>query len=239
MLHVKCGDRTEELAVDAILVGTGRVPNVNGLNLEGVGVEFDSRYGVRVDDRLRTTNPRIFAAGDVCSQYKFTHMADAMARIVLRNALFKGRAKASALTIPWCTYTDPEIAHVGLYEHEAKERGIAYRVFTQELNRVDRAVLDGEDEGFVKILVHQKKDTILGATIVAAHAGEMISEITLAMVGQLGLGTLANTIHSLPHSGGRNQEGRRRLHPHPPHPHREMALRQVARLEPRVNDLPR
>ena len=148
--------------------------------------------------RLRTTNQSIFAAGDICSRFKFTHAADAMARIVIQNALFKGRARASALIIPWCTYTDPEIAHVGLYEHEAKERGIAFRTFTQSLHDVDRAVLDGEDEGFVKVIVDARGDRILGATIVAAHAGEMISELTLAMVGRLGLRTIANTIHPYP-----------------------------------------
>ena len=139
-----------------------------------------------------------YAAGDVCSRFKFTHAADAMARIVIQNALFQGRARASALTIPWCTYTDPEIAHVGLYEHEARERGIAFRTFTQELADVDRAVLDGEDEGFVKVLVGARRDKILGATIVAAHAGDMISELTLAMVGGLGLRTIARTIHPYP-----------------------------------------
>src|SRR4029077_2742983 len=122
----------------------------------------DPKEGVKVNDRLQTTNPRIFAAGDICSTYKFTHMADAMARIATQSALFLGRAKFSALTIPWCTYTDPEIAHVGLYEHEANKRGIACRSFIQELKDVDRAVLDGEDEGFVKILVTQKGDKILG-----------------------------------------------------------------------------
>ena len=198
VLHLKCGDREDTLAADAILVGTGRVPNVDGLNLERAGIEFDAKTGVTVDDTLRTTNANVFAAGDICTKYKFTHAADAMARIVIRNALFKGRSKVSALTIPWCTYTDPEIAHVGLYEHDAKEKGIAHRVFTQELSRVDRAVLDGEDAGFVKLVVHPKKDTILGATIVAAHAGEMISEVTLAMVGGLGLSTLADTIHPYP-----------------------------------------
>ena len=163
-----------------------------------VGVEYDQREGIKVSDQLRTTNARIFAAGDICSRFKFTHAADAMARIVIQNSLFMGRAKASSLIMPWCTYTDPEIAHVGLYEHEAKERGIPYRTFTQELDDVDRAILDGEDDGFVKVLVTPKGDKILGATIVAAHAGEMISEITLAMVGGLGLGAIARTIHPYP-----------------------------------------
>ena len=198
VLHVKCGERTDELAADAILVGTGRVPNVDGLNLKEIGVEFDEKKGVIVDDRLRTTNANIYAAGDVCSRFKFTHAADAMARIVIRNALFWGRAKASALTIPWCTYTSPEVAHVGLYEHDAKAQNIEHRVFTQELNGVDRAVIDGENTGFVKFVVHPTKDRILGATIVAAHAGEMIAEVTLAMASGLELGDIANTIHPYP-----------------------------------------
>lgn len=186
-----------DLTVDEILVGTGRAPNVEGLGLEAAGVAHD-KTGVKVDDRLRTTNRSIFAAGDICSRYQFTHAADAMARIVIQNALFFGRAKASALTMPWCTYTDPEVAHVGLYEHEAKEKGIPVQVFTQELNRVDRAILDGEDEGFVKVLVRDGTDQIVGATIVAAHAGDLISEVTLAMVGKIGLKTLAATIHPYP-----------------------------------------
>jgi pyruvate/2-oxoglutarate dehydrogenase complex dihydrolipoamide dehydrogenase (E3) component len=198
VVQLTCTQGRQEILVDEIVVGAGRVPNVEGLNLGAVNVRYDSHEGVWVNDRLQTSNPNIYAAGDICSRFKFTHAADAMARIVIRNALFKGRAKASALTIPWCTYTAPEIAHVGLYEHEAKERGIAFRTFTQELGDVDRAVLDGEDEGFVKVLIGPKGDKILGATIVAAHAGDMISELTLAMVGRLGLGTIANTIHPYP-----------------------------------------
>jgi pyruvate/2-oxoglutarate dehydrogenase complex dihydrolipoamide dehydrogenase (E3) component len=198
LVHVACAEGQREIVVDALLVGAGRVPNVEGLDLDAAGVRYERKEGVWVNDRLQTTNPRIFAAGDICSRFKFTHAADAMARIVIQNALFKGRARTSALTIPWCTYTDPEVAHVGLYEHEARERGMAFRTFTQELHEVDRAVLDGEDEGFVKVLVDARGDRILGATIVAAHAGEMISELTLAMVGRLGLRTIANTIHPYP-----------------------------------------
>ena len=188
----------EQLATDQILVAAGRLPNVEGLNLEAAGVAYDKRTGVHVDDYLRTTNKRIFAAGDICSKYKFTHTADAMARIVIRNALFLGRARASALTIPWCTYTDPEIAHVGLAEKDAGERGIEIQTFVQEFRDVDRAVLDGETDGFAKVHVLKRTDKILGATIVARHAGDMISELTLAMVGGLGLGALARTIHPYP-----------------------------------------
>jgi pyruvate/2-oxoglutarate dehydrogenase complex dihydrolipoamide dehydrogenase (E3) component len=195
---VLAGEPDREIVVDEILVATGRRPTVDGLALAAAGISFDLHRGVTVDDRLRTTNPRVYAAGDVCSKYKFTHAADATARIVVQNALFHGWAKASALTVPWCTYTDPEIAHVGLSEPDAKEQGIAYRVFTQEMNRVDRAVLDGEDEGFARLLVHPKKDRILGATIVSSHAGDLMAEVTLAMAGGLGLGTLAKTIHPYP-----------------------------------------
>jgi pyruvate/2-oxoglutarate dehydrogenase complex dihydrolipoamide dehydrogenase (E3) component len=198
VVHVAAGVGQREIVVDALLVGAGRVPNVEGLDLDAAGVRYERKEGVWVNDRLQTTNSSIFAAGDICSRFKFTHAADAMARIVIQNALFRGRARASALVIPWCTYTDPEVAHVGLYEHEARERGIAFRTFTQELHEVDRAVLDGEDEGFVKAIVAARGDRILGATIVAAHAGEMISELTLAMVGRLGLRTIANTIHPYP-----------------------------------------
>jgi pyruvate/2-oxoglutarate dehydrogenase complex dihydrolipoamide dehydrogenase (E3) component len=186
-----------ELRVDEILLGVGRAPNVEGLGLEAAGVIYD-KTGVKVDDYLETSNRNIYAAGDICSVYKFTHAADAMARIVLQNALFRGRARASALTIPWCTYTDPEIAHVGLYEKDAQEKGYRTRTFVHELRDTDRAILDGEVEGFAKVLVAQGSDEILGATIVSPHAGETISEVTLAMVGKLGLGTLAKTIHPYP-----------------------------------------
>lgn len=143
-LSLDSHDRHHDVTVDEILVGVGRSPNVEGLGLEQVGVAVD-KAGVKVDDRLRTTNSRIYAAGDICSRYKFTHNSDFQARIVIRNALFRGRAKASALTVPWCTYTytDPEIAHVGLYERDAKERGVPITTFVQELGDVDRAVLDG------------------------------------------------------------------------------------------------
>ena len=186
-----------EMVVDRILAAAGRAPNVEGLGLEVVGVEFDKK-GVRVNDRLQTTNPRIYAAGDVCSPFQFTHAADFQARIVIQNALFKGRARNSSLIIPWCTYTTPEIAHVGLYEKEAAARGIAIDTYTQELSGVDRAILDGETEGFVRVHVRKGTDHILGATIVASHAGDMISEITLAMNGNLGLKKIASTIHPYP-----------------------------------------
>jgi pyruvate/2-oxoglutarate dehydrogenase complex dihydrolipoamide dehydrogenase (E3) component len=198
LIIVEQNGGSHELCVDAILLGVGRAPNVEGLNLEAVRVAYDRQEGVKVNERLQTTNPRIYAAGDICSPYKFIHMADALARIAIQNTLFLGRAKASALTVPWCTYTDPEIAHVGLYEKEAEEKGIPVQTFVQELHDVDRALLDGEVEGFVKIHVRKGSDKLLGTTIVARHAGEMISELTLTMVGRLGLKTLATVIHPYP-----------------------------------------
>lgn len=196
-LKLESHGKSYDEPIDKLLIAVGRAPNVEGLNLEAVGVEYDKR-GVKVNDRLQTTNSRIYAAGDICSRYQFTHAADFMARIVLRNALFKGRAKASSLVIPWCTYTSPEIAHVGLYEIEAKEKGIEVDTFVQELKEVDRAILEGEDEGFVKVQVRKGTDRIVGATIVARNAGDMISEVTLAMTHGLGLKKIASTIHPYP-----------------------------------------
>jgi pyruvate/2-oxoglutarate dehydrogenase complex dihydrolipoamide dehydrogenase (E3) component len=184
--------------VDAILTGIGRVPAVQGLNLEAAGVAYDAERGVHVDDFLRTSNSRIYAAGDVCLEHKFTDSADASARIVVQNALFLGRKRISALTIPWCTYTDPEVAHVGIYVREARERHIPVKTFTVPMHDVDRAIADGEEDGFVKIHVQDGTDTILGATIVARHAGEMINGISLAMVAGIGLRTLARVIHTYP-----------------------------------------
>jgi pyruvate/2-oxoglutarate dehydrogenase complex dihydrolipoamide dehydrogenase (E3) component len=192
----------ESITVDEILVGVGRAPNVEGLNLEAVGVEYDQKQGVKVNDYLQTTNPRIYAAGDICMNWKFTHAADAAARIVIKNTLFSplglGRSKLSSLVMPWVTYTDPEIAHVGLYEREAKEKGIEVEAIAIPLSQVDRAIADGEEEGFVKILHRKGSDQILGATIVARHAGEMISEVTTAIVGKVGLSQLSGVIHPYP-----------------------------------------
>jgi pyruvate/2-oxoglutarate dehydrogenase complex dihydrolipoamide dehydrogenase (E3) component len=187
-----------ESVVDEILVAVGRTPNVAGLGLEAAGVAFDTRTGVQVDERLRTTNRRIFAAGDVCSRYQFTHAADFLARTVLANALFMGRQKASALTIPWCTYTDPQIAHVGLTAHQAATDGVAIDTFTQPLTGVDRAILDGETAGFARVHVKKGTGTILGATVVARHAGDMIGVYTMAMTHGLGLGALAKIIQPYP-----------------------------------------
>ena len=183
--------------VERLLLAVGRTPNVEGLNLEAAGVAYDKK-GVQVNERLQTTNRRIYAAGDICFPYKFTHTADATARIVIQNALFFGRSKSDALTVPWCTYTDPEVAHVGLYPREAEEKGIAVDTITVAMNTVDRAILEGDDDGFLDVYVKKGTDEILGATMVCRHAGDMISEITVAMAAGAGLGTIARTIHPYP-----------------------------------------
>ena len=156
---------------------------------------FD-KDGVLVDDRLRTSNPRIFAAGDVCSTFKFTHAADAMARVVIQNALSFGRKRASALVIPWCTYTDPEVAHVGGYEEEARRGGRRVETITIPLEDVDRAVVDEEGDGFVR--VHHERGRLLGCTVVASRAGEMIGVATHALTHGASLIDLGSTIYPYP-----------------------------------------
>ncbi len=188
----------QQLTVDEILVGVGRTPNVEGLDLEKAGVEYD-RSGVRVNDYLQTTNPKIYASGDICLPFKFTHTADAASRAVIQNALFPGpKKKISRLVVPWCTYTDPEIAHVGFYPHEAEQRGIAVDTWEVPMSDVDRAIAEGDEEGFLKVHCKRGTDSILGATIVARHAGEMISEVTTAMVAGMGLGGFSGVIHPYP-----------------------------------------
>ena len=196
VLVISNDGQEEELVCDAILAGVGRRPNVDGIGLEVAGVKY-SEKGVEVDDRLMTSNPRVYAAGDVCSRFKFTHAADAMARIVLANSLFFGRRKASGLVIPWCTYTDPEVAHVGAYETDDLP-GVEMATLTEQFSHVDRAILDGEEEGFARVHYDKKSGRLLGGTIVARHAGEMISELTLAITSGLKVSALSATIHPYP-----------------------------------------
>ena len=186
------------LVASDILVAAGRAANVEGLGLEQAGVAFSSGQGVRVDEHLRTSNPRVFAAGDVCMKWKFTHAADAAARIVIQNALFAGKKRLADLVVPWVTYTDPEIAHVGLTASQALARGVELDTYMVPMSDIDRAVCDSETAGFAKVHVRKGTDKILGATLVGAHAGEMIGEVCLAMTSGLGLGRIASTLHPYP-----------------------------------------
>jgi pyruvate/2-oxoglutarate dehydrogenase complex dihydrolipoamide dehydrogenase (E3) component len=191
------GGESSDVAFDAVLVAAGRRPFLENMGLSEAGVAYDDR-GVKADERLRTSNRRIYAAGDVCSSHKFTHAADAMARIAVQNALFFGRKRVSSLVIPHCTYTDPEIARVGITQDEAADRGIPLTTLTVDLRDVDRALLAGETEGFARLHLEKGTDKLAGATIVAPHAGELIAEITLAMTSGLGAGAIADAIHCYP-----------------------------------------
>ncbi len=189
------------ISVDAILTGIGRLPALSGLDLEAADIAYVADKGIIVDDFLRTSNRRIFAAGDVCMEHQFIDVAEASARIAVRNALCFGRARLSALMIPWCTYTDPEIAHIGQYVRQARERGIPVTTYTVPMHEVDRAIIDGEERGFVKIHVRDGSDRILGATVVAHNASEMINGLSLAMVAGIGLKTIARVMHTYPTQG--------------------------------------
>ncbi len=197
-LHVVVGGVPRVLEVDEIVVGIGRAPNVEGIGLEAAGVAFDPKVGVKVDARLRTTSRRIFAAGDVCMATKFTHAADAAAKLVVRNAFFFGRRRVADLRVPWCTYTDPEIAHVGLYARDAESSGQEIDTYVTPLSANDRSRAEGEDHGFVKIHVAKGTDRIVGATIVARHAGELIATLALAMSAGYGLGRFVDLILPYP-----------------------------------------
>jgi pyruvate/2-oxoglutarate dehydrogenase complex dihydrolipoamide dehydrogenase (E3) component len=193
-VHLDDGDAIE---TDALLVATGREPRTADLGLAAAGVAFDAD-GVRVNDRMQTSNPRIFAAGDVASAHKFTHAADALARLVVQNALFFGRARASGLIVPHATYTSPEVAQVGPTVEAARARGLAVDVLRIPLAHVDRAVIDEESEGFLQLLIAPASGRIVGGTIVAARAGDLCGELSLAVTSGLRIGALGAAIHPYP-----------------------------------------
>jgi pyruvate/2-oxoglutarate dehydrogenase complex dihydrolipoamide dehydrogenase (E3) component len=197
---VRCthGGASHEMIASHLLAAAGRAPNVEGMGLEAAGVEFDVKTGVAVDERMRTSNPRVYAIGDVASRFHFTHAADAQARMVVRNALFYGRGRAEDLVIPWCTYTEPELAHVGIPADEAAERGDEVQSITIPLAEVDRAKTDGETDGFLRVHLRAGSDTILGATLVGPHAGEIISQVTQAMTAGIGLAKVGTTVFPYP-----------------------------------------
>jgi pyruvate/2-oxoglutarate dehydrogenase complex dihydrolipoamide dehydrogenase (E3) component len=196
-LRISHEGAAQTVAASHLLVAAGRAPNVEGLGLEQAGVASDE-HGVTVDERMRTSNPRVYAIGDVASKFKFTHAADAQARMVVRNALFFGRGKVADLVIPWCTYTSPEVAHVGISPAEVRERGDQVQTITIQMEEVDRARLEGTTEGFFRVHLKAGSDTILGATLVGEHAGDLISQVTQAMTGGIGLGKLGDVIYPYP-----------------------------------------
>jgi pyruvate/2-oxoglutarate dehydrogenase complex dihydrolipoamide dehydrogenase (E3) component len=185
----------QEIEGDQLLVATGRTPDVSGLDIDRAGIQAGSK-GIVVDDRLRTSNRRVYGAGDVCSRFQFTHAADAMARIAIQNALFFGRRKASALTIPWCTYTDPQLAHVGLSPDSARARDERVETMTVPFTEVDRNVLDDETEGFLR--VHHRRGRVVGCTIVSSQAGDLIGLATNLIGRRARVAELSSTIFPYP-----------------------------------------
>jgi pyruvate/2-oxoglutarate dehydrogenase complex dihydrolipoamide dehydrogenase (E3) component len=196
-LTVRGADGTRELPYDALLLGTGRKAKVDGLSLEAAGVRL-GKDRVEVDEYLRTSNPNIYAAGDVAFPEKFTHAAIATARLCVANALDGANRPARELVIPHCTYTDPEVAQVGLTPRRAREEGVPIDTYRLDLAKVERAFIDGEEEGFSAIYTRRASGEIVGAMLVAAHAGEMISELTLATTNKVPLEGLAETVHCYP-----------------------------------------
>jgi pyruvate/2-oxoglutarate dehydrogenase complex dihydrolipoamide dehydrogenase (E3) component len=186
------------LPVDQILLSTGRSAKTESLNLSAVGVECDPDGRIQIDDWFCTNNPDVYAAGDVCMEHKFTNIAEASGNMAVMNAFGLGERRLSRMTVPWCTYCDPEIAHVGMNIWDAKRQSIAVKTYTVMMQDVDRAIIDGRDDGFVKIHVRGGTDEILGATIVASRASEMINEVAVIMHAKLGLAQVAGILHTYP-----------------------------------------
>jgi pyruvate/2-oxoglutarate dehydrogenase complex dihydrolipoamide dehydrogenase (E3) component len=197
LVHAERLGELLSVEVDEILLATGRIPALENLGLEAAGVTVEGGHPV-VDDTLRTSNHRVFVAGDAAGLWAFTHAADAMARLVLQNALFLGRKRVSALHVPWCTYTEPEVAHVGLGAEEAYGAGGRVLTLTTEMSANDRAIVDEQTEGFARIHADARSGKVLGATLVSRHAGESIGEAALAVRLGLKMGALADTIHPYP-----------------------------------------
>ena len=187
------GDIT--LECDQLLVAVGRRPNCEDLGLEKAGVDFTPR-GITVDRRMRSSQKHIYVVGDVCGPYPFTHMAEYQAGIVISNAIFRFPKKANYRVVPWVTYTDPELARVGLSEQQAIEQGIKPTVLRFDFKDIDRALAEAETDGFYKLVTYKGK--ILGASILGPHAGELIHEIVLAMQANIKIGKISTAIHAYP-----------------------------------------
>jgi pyruvate/2-oxoglutarate dehydrogenase complex dihydrolipoamide dehydrogenase (E3) component len=202
VLETMNNDIKSDIEADEILLSIGRIPNVEELGLETAGIAFDHKQGLKTDDFLRTTNSNVYAAGDVCMALKFTNAAQATGRMAMRNALSSGQERKSQLTIPWCTYCDPEIAHIGMHVWEARQQSIPIKSFTVMMHDVDRAITDGLHSGFLKIHVAEGTDRILGATIVSSRASELINEMSVIMSAGIGMKDLATVLHTYPAESG-------------------------------------
>jgi pyruvate/2-oxoglutarate dehydrogenase complex dihydrolipoamide dehydrogenase (E3) component len=197
-LDLVSDDVRYSIPIDEILLSAGRAPNVEELSLESAGIAFEARFGIEVDANLRTTNVDVYAAGDVCKGHHFTHIATACAQLAVRNAFGAQLEHPGHLMGPWCTYCDPEIAHIGMHLREAQRQSIPVTSYTVMMQDVDRAITDGDDDGFVKIYVQDGTDKILGATIVATRASELINEMSVIMTASIGMRQLATILHTYP-----------------------------------------
>ena len=196
VVHGECSGAQKTFGAEEIFLATGRRPNVEGLNLEAAGVKYDNK-GVLVDDTLRTTARTIWACGDITGKLLFTHVAEYQARLVVRNALFPFKSKADYRGVPWCTFSDPEVARVGLTEAEARRQFGNVKIYRYNFGDLDRALCDGEAVGLTK-LVCTPKGKIAGAHIVGPQAGDLIQEVVLAMRKGLPVGAISQTIHTYP-----------------------------------------
>lgn len=190
-----------ELPTDCLLLAAGRIPNVENIGLEKAGIEYDLKTGVKISKKMRTTNSNVYAVGDCCQGQQFTHMADAMARGVIRNACFFGAVNYKEMIVPRVTYTDPELAQVGRNKSELELDGVKYDEYVVHFKDNDRAICDGEDYGFVKVYTKKGKEELLGCVIVCPRAGEMIGEAALAMQNGVKISGFGQTIHPYPSYG--------------------------------------
>jgi len=202
LIKAKDGETTS-LKAEQLLVAMGRDPNIQGLNLEGIGIELD-RKGVKVDNRMRTTRKHIYAAGDVTGRFQFTHAAGYEGSIVVSNAIFHLPLKANYTFLPWCTYTDPELASIGMNEKGAKEAGIEYSIFTEAFRDNDRSLAEGERVGKIKMVL-DRGERVIGVQILGPHAGELLSEWVAVLNGKVKLSTLASAVHPYPTLGEINK----------------------------------
>lgn len=200
LVEYKSGDSVNSIEVDQILLATGRRPNINGLNLDAAGIEYTKR-GITVNEKCRTNKRHIYAIGDIAGRYQFTHMSEHMAKVAVTNMLLKFPMKMDMKHVPWVTYTDPELGHVGATQKELQEKGIAYEEYRFPYTKVDRAVTESETTGLIKVYAKKLNGKIYGVDVLGTSAGELISEYGLAMRNGITLRQMADTIHAYPTYG--------------------------------------
>ena len=199
-VQIEVNGQQKKIKGDKLLMATGRRANVDDIGLESAGIKYSDK-GITVDDKCRTNHSHIYACGDVTGRYQFTHMSEHMAKIATTNALLKFPQSIDSDHVPWVTFTDPELGHVGATEKQLMEEGISFETYRFPYEKIDRALTDSEDEGLIKIYAKKWNGKIYGASVLGAHAGELISEYALAMKNGVSLRNIADTIHPYPTYG--------------------------------------